>query len=297
MTPRLRIRAASEQDPAAVPFIDLLFRRAGNAQRGRRLVSFLHSWEVFADELERTPTVEEYADRFHIPIATAYRDQALFRQVLQEETPDPLLRELWQAVSGPQIRHLLSVPVRVELDAPAGASPLLAWLVASVIADLPTGAGRQVARAAPDLSGTDGDEAIEMRRAYHLVDVAVFEWCRASLAKAGDEARVAGLDSCGRLASFDAEGAEVLAALLGEYRAEVGEPVAEICASAQRAARALVADGSPAELTAVDEFGEIGRAAAETLVSAFQAGGLSNVVAPVREVVEAALAHFPRVPN
>ena len=61
-----------------------------------RLVAFLQAWDLLRDELGRAPTVDEYAKRFVLTPATAYRDRQLFDKAFPNQTPDEILDVLWE---------------------------------------------------------------------------------------------------------------------------------------------------------------------------------------------------------
>jgi hypothetical protein len=73
---------------------DVIAERVGQ-RPGMRLVGFLQSWDLLRDELGRGPTIEEYATRFGLTPATAYRDRKLFDEAFPHQTPDDVLDLLW----------------------------------------------------------------------------------------------------------------------------------------------------------------------------------------------------------
>jgi hypothetical protein len=284
---RLLIKAA-KGEPEADPFVDVLFRRAG-PRRGARVVSFMQAWGVVAEELERTPTIEEYAARFGVEVATAYRDQALFRDTFHEETPARILALLWDGAQDGRLRHLLSAPVLSALEAPEDASPVLARFAASVIDGLPSGAASHADGAIPSLAGSRGDRRTEVARAYGLADLAVFTWFAAVLRRFGEEGRLDGLRSLERIRTFDTGPAAYASGTLVGYGADLDGEAARACAGATQAAEAVA--GLRVRTRGDDDMllANAARAAAETLLAAFADGAIDDVVTATRESVEALL--------
>lgn len=279
---RLRIRP-TRADEAGQPFVDLVHERAG-PRRAQRVIAFMQGWGVVADELERVPSVEEYATRFQIPIATAYREQAAFRESFaSEETPDRILGVLWDELGRRRGRQLLSMPVRVDVDGPEDASVVLGWLVASLLDRLPAGAASAADRALPPLASSARPRREEVARAYRLGDHAVFAWVAALLGRA-EPALAEGLTSLERLQPFDADSALYAAAMLREYAA--GAPtLGPALTAAGRAAEAAATLGVRARVADALALQEVGVAAAETLTLVFAARALLDVVTPAYEIV------------
>jgi hypothetical protein len=65
--------------------LEVAVRRVG-ARRGARVLAFMIAWDVVRRELGREPTIEEYGEWWRISRRTAFREQALFRQVFPEES-------------------------------------------------------------------------------------------------------------------------------------------------------------------------------------------------------------------
>jgi len=84
------------EDPEGLPLIDYVQGRVGR-RPAQRVLAFLQEWDTLADELGRDPTLEEYAERWRLPRATAYSDQRLFREAFPgEQNPRRLLNQLWE---------------------------------------------------------------------------------------------------------------------------------------------------------------------------------------------------------
>jgi hypothetical protein len=72
--------------------LELCVKRTGGPARGAKVAAFIVGWGRVRRELGRTPTVEEYADYWNMPVRTAYLDQRHFRTAFKPlQTPDPVL--------------------------------------------------------------------------------------------------------------------------------------------------------------------------------------------------------------
>jgi hypothetical protein len=97
----IRLPAAGE---TGQPFDEwLLGYVPGRATRDRLKVLY-QQWDRLRDDLGREPTVREYAKRWQVPEAIAYRAVSEFRRVL-EAGPGELADLLWQAVEQQQHEH------------------------------------------------------------------------------------------------------------------------------------------------------------------------------------------------
>jgi len=66
-------------------------RRVG-LRKAMKVLTYMTAWEHVREDLGRAPTAEEYAKWWRESNATAYREQALFRQAFPDEsTPARLL--------------------------------------------------------------------------------------------------------------------------------------------------------------------------------------------------------------
>jgi hypothetical protein len=87
-----------------VPFIDHLDERCrGNRPLRQRQLAFVHEWDVLLDDLQRRPTVAEYAERWRTPRSTAYSMLEEFRRVFPgQHDPTAICKEIWDGVSAQQ---------------------------------------------------------------------------------------------------------------------------------------------------------------------------------------------------
>jgi hypothetical protein len=79
-------------DVRSATLLEVAYARTGSMRRAARVAAFVAAWGIVRRDLGRTPTVDEYADYWREARATAFRDQALFREVFADGvTPDDVL--------------------------------------------------------------------------------------------------------------------------------------------------------------------------------------------------------------
>ena len=249
-------------------------------------------WGAVAARIEsESPSVEAYSELAEIPIATAYRDHLDFRRCFPSEvSPKRILDILWDqlprgAQRGP---GLYSMPVVLDIDGPADASPCLAAFTAELLERMAIQAGSVPDRQLPPLAGSAQGYRAEAVRAYRLADRAVFEWFEKSL-NLFDEGRAAGLSSLQRLRPFDTEAAGYAGEMLREYGASIAE-LAPAADAAARAAEAVARLRERPRLTSHEAFTAVGEAAAETLTRAHRIGVVQDVIEPARALLDELLA-------
>lgn len=71
--------------------LEVAYLQTGSLRKAARVVAFCFAWGKVRRELGRDPSMEEYAEWWRESPATAYREQALFRQVFDCDTPAPVL--------------------------------------------------------------------------------------------------------------------------------------------------------------------------------------------------------------
>jgi hypothetical protein len=69
----------------------------GGLVKGPRAVSMVVGWVVAEEMLGHPPTLEEYAEWWKMSRATAFREQAAFRQCFPEETTPQRIADLVKA--------------------------------------------------------------------------------------------------------------------------------------------------------------------------------------------------------
>lgn len=120
-------------------FVRWLDHRVGGDRRLReRLTALIQQWDHTVDQLGREPTAEEYAEQWSMPVATAYRTLAEFREVFpSEKSPSRLVSELWKGLGAPYLRGGLlgsligvrvrpvSTPGNTDSELPADENPVL----------------------------------------------------------------------------------------------------------------------------------------------------------------------------
>lgn len=89
-------------DPSNTTLLELAYGRTGSMLKAARVVAFVTAWGAVRDDLGRSPSVDEYADWWREPRATAFRHRQLFREVFPTlETPDPVLDLIGQQLGSP----------------------------------------------------------------------------------------------------------------------------------------------------------------------------------------------------
>jgi hypothetical protein len=87
------LRRAEAGEPA-ISLMEYAIRRVG-VRKGAQVVAFMLAWEGTRRELGRDPTLDEYRESWKVSRATAFREQARFRECFpQEENPSRLLDAL-----------------------------------------------------------------------------------------------------------------------------------------------------------------------------------------------------------
>jgi hypothetical protein len=72
--------------------LEVAYLQTGSLRRAARVAAFVFAWGKVRRELGREPSMEEYAAWWRESNATAYREQALFREVFpQLHDPGPIL--------------------------------------------------------------------------------------------------------------------------------------------------------------------------------------------------------------
>lgn len=71
--------------------LEVAYLQTGSLRRAARVAAFVFAWAKCRRELGREPSMEEYADYWRESAATAYREQALFREVFSCDSPAPVL--------------------------------------------------------------------------------------------------------------------------------------------------------------------------------------------------------------
>lgn len=99
-------------------FVDYLDARCGGDRRLReRLLVFLQQWDHLADDMGGEPSVEAYAQRWHVSVPSTYRLLDEFRRAFPtERSPGRVLATLWEGLGapywrGPDLGSLLEVRI------------------------------------------------------------------------------------------------------------------------------------------------------------------------------------------
>lgn len=79
-------------DPKAASLLEVVYGVTGSYRETAKICSFVKSWAKVRDSIGKTPNMEEYAAYWKVGRATAYREQALFREAFPDlHDPGPLL--------------------------------------------------------------------------------------------------------------------------------------------------------------------------------------------------------------
>jgi hypothetical protein len=102
----------------ALEFVDYLDVRCGGDRRLReRLLVFLQQWDHLVDDMAGEPSVDAYAQRWHVSVPSTYRMLDEFRRVFPtERSPARVLATLWEGLGapywrGPDLGSLLEVRI------------------------------------------------------------------------------------------------------------------------------------------------------------------------------------------
>lgn len=90
-------------------FLEVACSRVG-LKNGTRVMAFVIAWADTEAELDREPTIEEYAAAWKVSARTAYRELALFREAWPEFESPSGLAALMQEVAREKLSWLSPVP-------------------------------------------------------------------------------------------------------------------------------------------------------------------------------------------
>jgi len=79
-------------DPHNATILEVAYAKTGSMLKAARVVAFVFAWGQARKDLGSSMSVEDFAEYWGESVATAYRQQALFREVFDLcRTPDPVL--------------------------------------------------------------------------------------------------------------------------------------------------------------------------------------------------------------
>lgn len=234
-----RLRLALDTEPGT-PFDELVLLKVGDPAGAREVLAYVQEWDRLSDELGRSPTLQDYAERWRIDSATAHQRDAAFRSMFPTETtPHRVLRLLWSQMpsSGDFIR-ILGRRV-VETDGPPTVINHFVNCLAFELRDNPA-IGRAVYRASATFEGQDSSSPRELRRFFALCERAFRTWSAKALLAVGATASLEGLLSIGGI--YDERSAGYAEQMLGEYRRQLPEGSSRrLLLSTQKALRSAAA--------------------------------------------------------
>jgi hypothetical protein len=231
--PRLRIERDGD---GGIPFDVLVMNKAGaDRDLGREVVAYIQEWGWLVDQLGRSPSFEEYAERWKVDLPTVrVRNGRFARLFPTEETPERVWNLLWSGARGESFMRLMGVPV-VE-DSPR--RTVINLFSNCLISEL-RGHGEvaaEVARVVTQFEEQDEPpRGRELRRFFVLCERARL-WSARALVASEDFVSAEGLLSIESVTE-EASAAFVEQAL-GAYRRELAEgPARELLLRAQKALR------------------------------------------------------------
>lgn len=91
-------------DVSNATILEIAYAKTGSMLKAARVVAFVIAWGQVRREADEPLTIEAYAAYWKEDRSTAYRHQALFRQVFDRcDTPDPVLDALEDAAATKRI--------------------------------------------------------------------------------------------------------------------------------------------------------------------------------------------------
>jgi hypothetical protein len=234
-----RIRLALDSEPGR-PFDELVLERAGSPAAAREVFAYIQEWDRLSDELQRSPTPSEYAERWRVSGDTMRQRDAAFRQVFPTETtPERIMRLLWsQLPSDGDFIRMLGRPV-VETD---GLPTVINHFVNCLAFELrhDHALGSAVYRSAFLSDDLESSPSRELRRFFALCERAFRTWSAKALLAENATHLVDGLLSIGGV--YDEQTASYAEGMLGEYRRQLpqGAP-RRLLLAAQKALRSAAA--------------------------------------------------------
>jgi hypothetical protein len=211
--PRLRL---AHGDEVGTPFDEFVLSKLDDVPAFREVLAYVQEWDRLTDELGRSPSSSEYAERWRVDIETTRGREMRFRSVFPtEESPARIVRLLWSGVpSEGDFVRLLGQRV-VEMDAlPTVIGRFVDSLAFELRADPQL--GRAVYRSAATFEARDTTPSRELRRFFALCDRAFRMWAAQALSAAGATAELQGLLSIGSV--YDESTAAYAEQIIGQYR-------------------------------------------------------------------------------
>lgn len=82
-------------DPANCSLLELVYAQTRSLRKSAQVVAFVLAWQKTAERLGRAPSIEEYAEDWNQSRATAFREQARFREAFPKlDDPAPIIERM-----------------------------------------------------------------------------------------------------------------------------------------------------------------------------------------------------------
>ncbi len=230
------LRLALANEAGAKPFDELVRESVGgDPVRARGILAYVEAFGRQMDELGRSPSVGQYAERWDVDIATATRERNSFAAVFpREEDPTGVANMLWEGAdtANSPFTRLLGVAVMRTTSFPT----VIGYFVTSLADELRDPSGARVMDAAIEFDESPPNPRTEINRFYALCARAVDVWCADALEAMGDEPSLLGLRSLEPVHGEDT--AAYTEQLLGEYRLANGRKAGkDVLLATQKALR------------------------------------------------------------
>ncbi len=232
--PGLRLPAPGE---TGTPFDELVLERAaGDRSQAREVLAFIQEWGALIDgRVEGAATLEAYAERWEVDLATAKQRNDQFRSFFPgESSPSRVWELLWQARSNESLPRLLGKEI-VEREALPSVLSHFVNHLADRMRDTP-GLAKQVLAAALTFDEASAPPAGQEQRRFFALCERARQWSALALASSDQPQRASGALSLEPI--FDESSAAYAQGMMGEYRRELPQgPSRQLLLYSQRAMR------------------------------------------------------------
>jgi len=230
--PGLRLPYSGE---AGIPFDELVRDKATDRAVGRSVLAYLQEWGSLADHLKRSPSLQEYAERWQVNLETARRRNEEFASLFpSEETPERIWNLLWETQEpGDSPVRLIGKPV-IESSLPP---TVINHFVNCIVDELRNDPelGREVLKEIATFEEREQDYGREARRFFALCERTRL-WSAQALVSAGESSLASSLLSIESV--MDDDTASYTEKILGQYRKKLANgPHRELLLGAQKALR------------------------------------------------------------
>lgn len=214
---RLRLARPGE----GLPFDRLVLERAGEDEKlGREVLAYIQEWGWLVDHLERSPSFEEYAERWQTDLAAVRERNGRFASLFPgEETPERIWNLLWSGDTSDSFIRLIGREVVEDERSPSVISRFVDALVFE-LKQAPQLAQEVLVQIATFEESGPTDPGRELRRFFALAERARL-WCAQALFMAQEPELAQGLLSIESV--VDERSAAYAEQALGHYRRQLPE--------------------------------------------------------------------------